>query len=137
MTLPKLPLSLSLCLAAFSAIHADVKLPAIFGDHMVLQHGKPATLWGWADPQEKVSIQFGGKTAQAVTGANGKWTLKLDLPAEAGPFDMTVTGKNTPKIFAVSKFPARIVFWNVTTPSPPGKLTTPPPFPVPSRFLSD
>jgi len=35
---------------------ADVKLPAIFGDHMVLQRGKPIVVWGWADPGERVSF---------------------------------------------------------------------------------
>ena len=51
-----LPVVLSF--AAGSLAYADVKLPAILSDHMVLQAGKPASIWGWADPQEKVTVKL-------------------------------------------------------------------------------
>jgi sialate O-acetylesterase len=38
---------------------ADVKLPAVISDHMVLQADKPVAIWGWADPDESVAISFG------------------------------------------------------------------------------
>ena len=40
-----------------SIIHATVKLPAIFGDHMVLQQKSQVAVWGWADPGEKVTVK--------------------------------------------------------------------------------
>ncbi len=61
---------------AFSAL-ADVKLPAIFGDHMVLQQEAALPVWGWAEPGEKVTVTFDGKKAEATAGADGKWRVEL------------------------------------------------------------
>ena len=47
---------------------ADVKLPAIFSDHMVLQRGAVAPVWGWADTGEKVTVQFAGQSKTATAG---------------------------------------------------------------------
>ena len=83
---------------ALTALHpamADVRLPAILSDHMVVQAGKPAVLWGWADPGEKVSIQFGSKKADTTADASGKWKLKVELPSGEGPHQIQVQGKNT------------------------------------------
>lgn len=83
----------SVCFAG-SAI-ADVKLPSIISDNMVLQQETPATVWGWAEAGEQVSVKFAGKTAQATADAKGKWKVKLaDLkPEDKG--ELTVAGKNT------------------------------------------
>ena len=51
-------------LVAFAA-RADVKLPAIFSDHMVLQRGAVSPVWGWADAREKVTVQFAGQSKTA------------------------------------------------------------------------
>lgn len=75
---------------------ADVKVPKIFGDNMVLQQGKPVPVWGWADAGEKVVVTFAGKTAEATPDDKGKWTVKLpELAASAEPQVLTVMGKNT------------------------------------------
>ncbi len=80
---------------------ADVKLPSVIGDHMVLQQGMPAPVWGKAEPGEAVTVVFAGQTKKAVTGADGRWIVKLDAmkatPDQKGQ-DMTVTGKNTIKL---------------------------------------
>ena len=47
--------ALSLCGLA-SVAKADVKLPAIFGDHMVLQRDQKDKVWGWAEPGEEVTV---------------------------------------------------------------------------------
>ena len=39
-------------------LQAEVRLPKVFGSHMVLQQGKPLTIWGWAQPGETVTVQF-------------------------------------------------------------------------------
>ena len=75
---------------------ADVKLPAIFGDHMVLQQETTLPVWGWAEAGEKVAVSFNGKNAEATAGADGKW--RAELPAYAAgtpPGTLVVTGKNT------------------------------------------
>lgn len=73
-----------------------MKVPSIFGDHMVLQQDATLPVWGVADAGEKVTVTVAGKTADATAGANGKW--RVNLPALAAtdvPLTMTITGKNT------------------------------------------
>jgi sialate O-acetylesterase len=65
-------------LFAASAMGA-VRLPAVFGDHMVIQQDKPVTIWGWAIPQEAVTVRLAGHEAAAMTGPDGRW--KAVLPA--------------------------------------------------------
>jgi sialate O-acetylesterase len=80
----------------FSPIWADVKMPAIFGDHMVLQQDTALPVWGTADAGEKVTVSVGSSTGSAVAGTDGKWMVKLTpLPAGTTPLTMTVAGKNT------------------------------------------
>lgn len=75
---------------------AEVRLPNVFGDHMVLQREMPVPVWGWASPGEKVEVAFAGARASAVTGADGKWRVKLPaMPASAEGRDFVVSGANT------------------------------------------
>ena len=75
---------------------ADVKLPAIFGDHMVLQQEMKVPVWGSADAGEKVTVTLGDRAATAVAGSEGKWQVALEPSADgAAPTTMTVQGKNT------------------------------------------
>ena len=79
-----------------SAARADVKLPAIFGDHMVLQQGVNLPVWGWAGAGEKVTVSLGGQTAEAVAGADGKWRVNLPpLKGTDESIELKVVGKNT------------------------------------------
>jgi sialate O-acetylesterase len=50
-----------------SVAQADVWMPSVFSDNMVLQRGKPVPVWGWADPGEKVTVTFSGKKKKAAT----------------------------------------------------------------------
>jgi len=84
------------CLMAAWCCRADVRLPQIFGDHMVLQRGMPVPVWGWADPGEQVTVSFGGQTAATVAGADGTWRVRLDpMEASAQGRALTVAGNNT------------------------------------------
>ena len=60
-----------LLLAAASVGRADVKLPAIFADHMVLQRDAPVSIWGMADPGETVTVSFAG-TNRTASGGFGR-----------------------------------------------------------------
>ena len=73
---------------------ADVKLPAIFGDHMVLQRDVPLPVWGWADPDEKVTVTLDDQSKEATADSAGKWSLKLDALKAGGPYVLKVQGKN-------------------------------------------
>jgi len=73
---------------------AEVKLPALFSDHMVLQADRADAVWGWASPGEKVSVSLAGQTKTATAGADGKWQLRLDPLPAGGPHVMKVQGTN-------------------------------------------
>ena len=89
---------LSLALVAVFSIPgalADVKLPAIISNHMVLEKAGRVPIWGKADPGEPVTVSLNGQAVKAAADDEGKWIATLDLKASApGPFEMTVEGKN-------------------------------------------
>jgi sialate O-acetylesterase len=67
----------------------------IFGDNMVLQRGKPNTIWGWSTPGQIVHVAIAGRTAKTVTGAQGRWQLQIEPPAPGGPYTIKVVGPQT------------------------------------------
>ena len=72
----------------------NVRVPAIFSDHMVLQRNKAIPVWGWADPGEKVVVEFNRQSKSVKTGSNGKWMVRLDPEKEGGPFQLVIMGGN-------------------------------------------
>ncbi|EJL60490.1 sialate O-acetylesterase [Flavobacterium sp. CF136] len=64
------------------SIQAQVKLPALVSDNMVLQQNAKVNLWGWASPNEKISIQLGWQNAplEIVANSDGKWKVIVDTP---------------------------------------------------------
>lgn len=89
----KLPCLLALVLALSPAARAELKLPAIIGDHMVLQQKQSNPIWGWDAPGTKVTVAFAGQTKSAEAGADGKWTVKLDpVPANDKPQTLSIAG---------------------------------------------
>ena len=90
-----LPALLLVALHSLTA-HADVKLPAVFSDHMVLQSDAALAMWGWADAGEAVSVSIAGQSQTATAGADGKWLVKLGkLKATGEPQKLIVKGRNT------------------------------------------
>ena len=76
-------------------LHAEVKLPAVFGDHMVLQRDTAASIWGTAGANEDVTVTAGSATGKAKAGADGKWLVKLTgLKASETPIEVTVAGSS-------------------------------------------
>ncbi len=72
-----------------------MKLPAIFGTHMVLQRDQKDRVWGWAEPGEEVTVEIAGQSKSAKAGPDGSWQVALDSMPAGGPHTMTVKGKNT------------------------------------------
>ena len=78
-----------------TAAQADIRLPALIGHHMVLQRGVEVPVRGWAEPGERVTVDFNGQSERTRTGSTGRWEVKLDPMKAGGPYDMTVRGNNT------------------------------------------
>ena len=82
--------------AGVPAIIAEVRLPAIFGDHMVLQQDQTLPVWGWADPGEKVKVTIDTVSVEVTTGSDGRWRADLPpLSTTTVPVRVIISGKNT------------------------------------------
>ena len=64
-------------LGSWPLARAEVAVPSIIGDHMVLQRGAEAPIWGWANPGEKVMVTIGDQTQQTTADEQGKWMVRL------------------------------------------------------------
>jgi sialate O-acetylesterase len=74
---------------------ANVCLPTLIGDNMVLQRDARIGVWGWADPGETVRIAFHGVTINAKADRSGRWTGSVGPFDAGGPYEMTLKGKNS------------------------------------------
>lgn len=80
--------------AVFAASQTD-PLPFVsplFGDHMVMQRGKPNRIWGWTKAGEEVRVKVGEQSAQAKAGPDGRWEVAIQPPPVGGPYTMTIDG---------------------------------------------
>lgn len=80
----RLILASIMVLLANSLSIAGIRLPAVFGDHMVLQRDRPVRVWGWADAGDVVTVSFGRHQATATAGADGRWQVELPAMAASG-----------------------------------------------------
>ena len=82
-----------------SVLTADVRLPAVLGDHMVIQRDKPVSVWGWAGRGEKITVRLAGREAGTRAAADGSWRVSLDpLGAGSGPLEMAVREERGPEL---------------------------------------
>jgi len=88
-----LALLASLLFAGQALLTAEVRLPALFTDHMVLQQGLAVPVWGWADEGERVTVEFRHQKVTA-TAVNGKWMVRLKALRAGGPDTLVVSGYN-------------------------------------------
>jgi sialate O-acetylesterase len=77
------------------SVDAEVKLPAIISDHMVLQADAEVPIWGWASPRETVAVRLGQAQADVKADQNGKWQVRLPKLSAGGPHILEVKGSNT------------------------------------------
>jgi sialate O-acetylesterase len=96
--LTKIVAGLLLLACVTSVASADVRLPAVFSDHMMLQRDTGVPVWGWAEPAEKVSVSLAGQVKTATADGAGKWTVKLEAIQAGGPYVMKVEGNNAVEI---------------------------------------
>lgn len=88
-----IPLLLLHCFIC-KAINAQIKLPTLVRDSMILQRDTKVNIWGWATPGENISASFNGKKYQTKTGTDGKWIFQLVPTKAGGPYTMELSGKN-------------------------------------------
>ncbi|TKG92462.1 sialate O-acetylesterase [Puteibacter caeruleilacunae] len=79
-----------------SSLLANVKLPALISDHLVLQRNSRIKVWGWADPGEEILIKGNWRGGKASTKCNsdGKWSAFIQTLEAGGPYSIVVQGKN-------------------------------------------
>ncbi len=88
-------LTVLFCLGAAADLKADVSLPPLISDNLVLQAGTKVRLWGRAESGEAVTVEFAGQTGKAVADPAGNWSVTLEPLAASGENrTLTVTGKN-------------------------------------------
>jgi len=73
---------------------ANIKMPLLFSDGMVVQRNKEIPFWGFADANEKVEVHFNKQIVKTQADKNGKWMLKLNPEKAGGPFELIIIGKN-------------------------------------------
>lgn len=92
---------LSGCLSALPLRAEKPFVSPIFGDHMVIQRGKPSRIWGWSDPGGSVMVKFGDQSATTAVHDDGSWELLIPAPPAGGPYTLTVDGPRRREIHDV------------------------------------
>ena len=86
----KLFLTFILMMVGMQSLSAAIRLPGLISDRMVLQRDVELTLWGWADPGEKITVRLLGNYYDATTDADGNWSVKLPPQKAGGPYVLEV-----------------------------------------------
>lgn len=81
-----------------NASYCNISLPAIFGDHMVLQQDAEVAIWGWGKASEVVKIIPSWdkeKIYESKVGSDAEWMINIKTPKAGGPHTLTIQGYNT------------------------------------------
>ena len=78
---------------------AEIRMPSVFGDHMVLQRGRPVPVWGTASDVLSIEVEVAGVSARATPNAEGEWRVDLPPLAAGGPHAMRVTAGDETLVF--------------------------------------
>jgi len=77
-----------------SRVAAQVRLPQLIGDKMVLQRDIPLKLWGWAAPSERIELKFAGHSYKARAGADSNWEVHIPPMKAGGPYTLDIRATN-------------------------------------------
>ena len=78
----------------FQSSFAQVKLPRLVRDSMILQRDTKIKIWGWSSPNEKIKINFNKKNFKTKADANGNWLVSLPAMKAGGPYTMNIDANN-------------------------------------------
>ena len=84
---------------ATASASAELTIPTVFSNHMVLQRDQPIPVWGWDTKGASVKVTLDGKSESTVAGDDGKWMVQLPAMSAGGPHQLTVAGSSE-KTFA-------------------------------------
>ncbi len=85
-------LIISLCIVKIA--NAQVKLPRLLRDSMILQRDAGIKIWGWASKEEKITVKFNNKSYKAQADARGNWFVLLSPMKAGGPYTMDISASN-------------------------------------------
>jgi sialate O-acetylesterase len=89
------PALLGALLLSIVGTHADVRLPNVISDNMVIQRDKPIQIWGWAKRREKVTVTFKGSEVKTRADKSNNWHVTFPpMPADAEPATLSIKGRN-------------------------------------------
>lgn len=90
--MPKILYLLSMWMFISGALQAQLKLPALFSDGMVLQQKSNVPVWGWAAPGKSISVtgSWNNLKLQTISAIDGKWLINLPTPVAGGPFNVVI-----------------------------------------------
>ncbi|MAO65877.1 MAG: sialate O-acetylesterase [Balneola sp.] len=91
----KVKLILVFILLPLTLIQAQVELPKLISNGMVLQRDTELTIWGWATPGEEVMVSFRDQKWTTQTNNSGNWYIQLGEQSAGGPFSMEITASNS------------------------------------------
>ncbi|WEK19892.1 MAG: sialate O-acetylesterase [Candidatus Pedobacter colombiensis] len=78
----------------YSFCPAQIKLPRLISDGMILQRDNNIKIWGWASANEAISLKFKNRTLHTSANKDGEWEIQLPAQKAGGPYEMTLTGRN-------------------------------------------
>ncbi len=83
-----------IAIACTVSLRAQVCLPQLISDGMVLQRNRPLKIWGWAAKNEKISIRFNNTIYRTQADSSGKWQISLPPMQAGGPYTMEISASN-------------------------------------------
>ncbi|MEN3325052.1 sialate O-acetylesterase [Mariniflexile soesokkakense] len=87
-----------LLLILSNSLTAQIKLPRLISDGVILQRDEKIKIWGWASPNEKINLTFKSKNYETVANDSGDWHIILPAQKAGGPFEMVLKASNEIKI---------------------------------------
>ncbi|MDB5193655.1 MAG: sialate O-acetylesterase [Segetibacter sp.] len=87
-------LSILIILLFLTSACAEVRLPQLIRDSMVLQRDTKVSIWGWASIGEKITVSFANKKYKTTAGSGGKWGIQLSPLKAGGPYTMVINASN-------------------------------------------
>ncbi|MEQ1594396.1 MAG: sialate O-acetylesterase [Casimicrobium sp.] len=78
-----------------AAMAAELRVAAVFGEHMVVQRDVALPVWGWATPGESVRVSFRGRSAATMAATDGRWKVNLPAMEAGGPDSLVISGSTT------------------------------------------